>query len=156
MPYPNQHSCRIKSPGLFKKDSFRTLHTKTKGLTLITGVLKTTNASAVQAYRYAKTNWTAERAKNHCASHKGSFEGASTKKQLALEENGKDYLTADEISAEIVKQMRPDFLYRTHMALHRNQTADSFAKTVVAHKIVANELILRKFLHHQWDKLDTI
>ena len=156
MSYPRFHACRIKSPNLFKKDSFRTLQTKTKGLTLITGVLTADNTSAVQSYRYAKTNWSTDRAKTHCASHKGSFEGASTKKQLALEENDKDYLIYSEISSEIVKQMRPDFLYRTHLALHRNQTAEIFEKTAIAHKIVALELVSRGFLHHQWDKMDTI
>ncbi len=82
MPYPNQHACRIKDPGLFKPDSFRTLHTKTKGLTLITGKLKSTDKSEVQAYRYDKKIWNRSRAALHCSSRKGRFDAAVNKTEI--------------------------------------------------------------------------
>lgn len=74
MPLINFHSCRVKEPSLFKKDSFRTLHTKTKGLTFISGKLKSTGASVVQSWRYDKKVWTSTRAKNHCGKKGGRFE----------------------------------------------------------------------------------
>jgi len=80
MPMPNQHSCRIREPKLFISSSFKTLKTKTKGLTIIVGTLKSTNKSALEAYRYEKDAWTAERARKHCNQRGGRFEGASTQK----------------------------------------------------------------------------
>lgn len=80
MPMPNQHSCRLREPNLFNKSSFKTLKTKTKGLTIITGTLKTTGKSALEAYRYAKADWKRERALKHCNARGGRFEGASVKK----------------------------------------------------------------------------
>ena len=76
MPYPHFHSCRIKDPSLFKKDSFRTLHTKTKGLTIITAELKSSGKSALQAYRYDKKLWDTSRAQKHCSARGGSFEAS--------------------------------------------------------------------------------
>ncbi len=84
MPYPNFHSCRIREPNLFKKGSFKTLKTKTKGLTIIVGLLKSTDKSALQAYRYAKKDWDADRARKHCGKRGGSFEAASASRSLAF------------------------------------------------------------------------
>lgn len=80
MPYPNFHSCRIREPNTYKKNSFRTLRTKTKGLTIIVGVLKTTNKSALQAYRYDKKIWNNDKASKHCSTRSGQFVGATSKK----------------------------------------------------------------------------
>lgn len=79
MPYPNFHSCRIKEPDLFQSDSFRTLHTKTKGLTFISGKLKSTGKSEVQSFRYDKKEWDKDRAATHCDSQNGNFEEAVSK-----------------------------------------------------------------------------
>lgn len=156
MPYPNQHACRIKEPSSFKKGSFRTLHTKQKGLSLIVGELKSSGKSATQAFRYAKTDWTADRARKHCSSHQGRFDAASTRKQLSLEENGKDYLLMTEITPEIIKEIKIDFLYRTHTALHSEMIRTDLSEELeLAHEVVAKELEGRGFLHHQWDKLDS-
>ena len=82
MPYPNFHSCRIKNPKLFKPSSFRTLHTKTKGLTFISGNLKSTGKSAVQSFRYDKKIWNKSRASSHCSARNGKFEAAVKKMQI--------------------------------------------------------------------------
>ncbi|MCK9578792.1 hypothetical protein M0R01_04915, partial [bacterium] len=74
------HSCRVREPKLFIASSFRTLKTKTKGLTIIVGTLKATGKSALEAYRYEKEAWTPERARKHCNTRGGRFEGASTQK----------------------------------------------------------------------------
>ena len=79
MPFPNFHACRVKNPNLFQSGSFRTLHTKTKGLTFITGKLKSTGKSTVQSFRYDKKVWTSTRAGNHCKKKGGSFEAAVKK-----------------------------------------------------------------------------
>jgi hypothetical protein len=84
MPFPNFHTCRVKDPSLFKSGSFRTLHTKTKGLTFISAILKATGKSAVQSYRYDKKVWSRNRASSHCSSHKGKFEGAVDKTKMLL------------------------------------------------------------------------
>ena len=85
MPYPNFHSCRIREPHLFEKGSFRTLSTKTKGLTFIVGTLKKTGKTAVQAYRYKKTDWDKKRARTHCEKREGRFEAASEKRNLVAD-----------------------------------------------------------------------
>ena len=92
MPLKNFHSCRIDNPGTFAKGSFRTLKAKTKGLSLIIAVKKSSNKSMVQSYRYDKAVWDIDKARNHCATNDGLFEGARTRKELALDDNGKDYL----------------------------------------------------------------
>lgn len=79
MPFPNFHACRIKSPSLFDKESFRTLQTKTKGLTFISAKLKDGGKSTVQSFRYNKKFWTSARATTHCAKRNGSFESATKK-----------------------------------------------------------------------------
>lgn len=84
MPYPRFHACRLKSPTLFRPDSFRTLYTKTKGLSYIVAILKSTGKQVIQSYRYAKANWTATRARKHCINHGGTFEPAREKAKKAL------------------------------------------------------------------------
>lgn len=157
MPYPNFHACRVKSPSLFKKGSLRTLNTKTKGLTFISGKLKSNDKSAVQAYRYKKTDWPADRARTHCSKHNGKFETARTRKALSLHDNEKDYLMVDEINPEVVKEISLSFLYRTHMKIHNETFSnDNMQEVSTAHKIIADEMLDRGLLHHQWDKLDTV
>lgn len=78
MPYPNQHSCRLKSPDAFQPRSFRTVERKhnNKTYSVIMGRPKGVATMAEQAYRYDKKTWDAKDAKNHCAAHKGTFEPA--------------------------------------------------------------------------------
>lgn len=79
MPYPNEHSCRVRDPGNFKKDSFRRI--VRDHLVIIIGRLKGKTTTTTQAYRYPKKNWTEKEAKEHCKEHKGKFEPASKEAQ---------------------------------------------------------------------------
>jgi len=79
MPYPNEHSCRIKNPDDFEKKSFRRIvHDK---LAIIIGRLKGKTTTTTQAYRYPIKNWTVSEARAHCKENKGRFEPASGKTQ---------------------------------------------------------------------------
>jgi HK97 family phage prohead protease len=80
MPYPNEHACRLREPGQFQDNSFRTMSRDHEGkkYSVIMGKLKGEDTMTEQAYRYAKDTWTATQAKSHCSSHDGSFEAAST------------------------------------------------------------------------------
>lgn len=77
MPYPNEHACRIRSPGDFEKDSFRRI--SSGRLSIIIGKLKGKKTTTTQAYRYPKKGWTAADARKHCQKQGGSFEAASEK-----------------------------------------------------------------------------
>jgi hypothetical protein len=74
MPYENEHSCRIKSPGLFEQNSFRRI---VEGkLAIIIGKLKGESKTTTQAYRYPIEDWTEERASKHCQKNGGEFHPA--------------------------------------------------------------------------------
>jgi len=74
MPYPNEHSCRIKEPGLFEEGSFRRI---SQGkLSIIIGRLKGKETTTTQAFRYPKGKWDKDEARKHCEEHKGSFHEA--------------------------------------------------------------------------------
>ena len=80
MPYPNEHSCRLRDPGDFEKDSFRRI---TQGkLVIIIAKLKGKDTTTAQAYRYPKDDWDQDEAKKHCKDNGGSFEPASGESQL--------------------------------------------------------------------------
>jgi len=103
MPYKNFHSCRLQEPSLFKSDSFRTLHTKTKGLSFITAILKKSGKSVVQSFRYNKKYWKKDRATSHCSSHKGKFEAAAIKaKMMLFKKQGVDFDIRNEKVNELV------------------------------------------------------
>ena len=141
MPFTNFHSCRIREPSLFNKDSFRTLKTKTKGLTIIVGILKTTGKSALEAYRYEKINWDKERALKHCNNRGGRFEGASVKKSCEAYgdhvfmhflfekvKNGKEYggWKKDEVIKEHAKIT--DELRNKGYAMHQKSMIDRISR----------------------------
>jgi len=74
IPYPNEHSCRIKEPGLFEEGSFRRI---SQGkISIIIGRLKGQTTTTTQAFRYPKGKWDADEAKKHCEENKGSFHKA--------------------------------------------------------------------------------
>lgn len=81
MPYPNEHACRLKDPGLFKDGSFRRTTRESKSAkkqySVISGRLKSNDKWQDQAYRYAKSNWPADQARAHCQRHDGTFEKAA-------------------------------------------------------------------------------
>ncbi len=64
MPYPNYHSARVRDPGDFEEDSFRTKELPdSKGIIIIIGKLKGEDTTTVQAYRFPVENYTEEEAK---------------------------------------------------------------------------------------------
>jgi len=79
MPYPNEHACRLRSPGQFQENSFRRMTREHNGkqYSVIMGKLKGEDSMTEQAYRYDKDKWTAEQARNHCLDHDGRFEAAA-------------------------------------------------------------------------------
>lgn len=79
MPYPNEHSCRLREPGDFQADSFRRTRREHEGkpYDVIMGRLKGDDNMTDQAYRYPKRTWSAADARRHCEDHDGSFEQAS-------------------------------------------------------------------------------
>lgn len=94
MPYPNEHALRLKSPGIFDKDSFR----RTAGGSLYGGAVKVpgtigmiwaklsgkskpSDPPILQALRFKKTSWTVTAAKAWIKKNikqTGTFEPAST------------------------------------------------------------------------------
>lgn len=88
MPFPNEHSCRLRSPGDFQKDSFRRTSRRSgnKRYDVIMGRLKGKTTMTEQTYRYPKTVWSESEARRHCKEHGGSFE-AATKTTQSTEED---------------------------------------------------------------------
>lgn len=78
MPFPNEHACRLRSPGDFKPESFRRVSRKHNGkkYSIIMGRLKGETTMTEQAYRYPKDTWDAGEARTHCKDHDGRFEAA--------------------------------------------------------------------------------
>jgi hypothetical protein len=81
MPYPNEHSCRLREPDEFQKESFRTVTRKSashndKEYDVIRGQLKNSDEWDDQAFRYPKDTWNEGEAHTHCKEHKGRFEAA--------------------------------------------------------------------------------
>lgn len=70
-PLPNEHACRISSPGQFSR--FRR-NNSTSPHTIIG--FRSDGKSALQSFRYPTANWDAARAREHCNKHDGSFEAA--------------------------------------------------------------------------------
>lgn len=99
-PFPNEHSARIKSPGLFDDKTFRrtkggTIYGKTKvpaTISIIWGKLKgsaqASDMPVPQALRFPTTNWTAAQAKTWLKDNNVKyerFEAASKSLEGALE-----------------------------------------------------------------------
>ena len=86
MPYPNEHSCRLRDPKDFKPNSFRRTERKHDGkvYSVIVGRLKGKNTMSEQAYRYARDKWDADAARSHCMSHNGTFEAAKSVHERSL------------------------------------------------------------------------
>lgn len=62
MPYPNEHSCRVKDPGAFQADSFRRKNIK-RGINIIIGRLRGSDKTTTQAYRFKTSVFTVAQAK---------------------------------------------------------------------------------------------
>lgn len=78
-PFPNEHACRLRSPGDFQDDSFRRTSRESDGkkYDVIMAKLKGEDTMTEQAYRYPKDTWSSDEARTHCGEHEGSFEAAS-------------------------------------------------------------------------------
>jgi len=70
-PLPNEHACRIASPGQFSR--FRR-NNSTNPHTIIG--FTADGKSALQSFRYPTGNWDVSRAREHCGKRGGSFEAA--------------------------------------------------------------------------------
>lgn len=93
MPYPNEHSCRIRQPGEFEQKSFRRI--KQGKLSIIIGRLKGKTTTTTQAFRYPKDDWSEAEARKHCKEQDGSFEPASSQAQeMKIKEM--DYLNPED------------------------------------------------------------
>lgn len=76
MPYPNEHACRVRDPGDFRKGSFRRVRRKSgaRPLDAIMGRLaEDGSAMVLQSYRYPSEDWTASQARRHCRDHEGAL-----------------------------------------------------------------------------------
>lgn len=73
MPYPNEHSCRLKHPADFKPGSFVRSTRKHDGkpYAVIQGRLKGDGVLTDQAYRYPIGDWTEAEGRDHCEDHEG-------------------------------------------------------------------------------------
>jgi len=79
VPYPNEHSGRVRSPDSFRPDSFRRKNVA-PGVDIIMGKLKGEDAMTVQAYRFDRSKFTPAEARKWLKEHDItiiSFEPAS-------------------------------------------------------------------------------
>jgi len=72
MPFPNEHSARIRNPGDFVQRSFRRKNIR-NGIDIITGWLEGQTTMTTQAYRFKVTVFTAEEAKKWLKDHKINY-----------------------------------------------------------------------------------
>ncbi len=85
MPYPNEHSCRLRDPDDFEEDSFRRTSRESDGkrYDVISGHLKGETTMTEQAYHYPKDIWSESEARAHCKEHDGIlFEPASGEEDI--------------------------------------------------------------------------
>ena len=84
-PFPNEHACRLRSPGDFQSDSFRRVNRESDGKRygVIMGRLTGEETMTEQAYRYPKDVWAVGEARSHCKEHGGqTFEPAEGQESL--------------------------------------------------------------------------
>ncbi len=84
MPYPNEHSCRIRDPADFDPKSFRRIEKGDPALSIIIGKLKGEDKTTTQAFRYHTDEWTEKAARAHCEEQGGTFEAAEKKEMSAI------------------------------------------------------------------------
>jgi hypothetical protein len=91
MPYPNEHAARIRDPGLFIPDSFRSKELK-PGIRVIMGKLKFGKESmVVQTYRFSVDKFTVEEARQWLKDNKVAFikfEPAEDQKESEIKHYG--------------------------------------------------------------------
>jgi hypothetical protein len=96
VPLPNFHSCRLRNPDDFQKDSFRTVERAHNGkqYSVIMGKLTGKSSITEQAYRYKKDTWSVSEARSHCDQHGGSFTPAGKSEGALKLESKVDALLA--------------------------------------------------------------
>jgi len=62
-PYPDEHAARVRDPGDFQKDSFRSKELPKSDVRMIIGKLKGETTTTVQSYRFPKDKFTVAQAK---------------------------------------------------------------------------------------------
>jgi len=79
VPYPNEHSCRLRDPGDFEEGSFRRIQVGSgdNEHSAIIGRLKGEKNTTIQTLRYPTETYTEARARARCQAHGGRFEPAS-------------------------------------------------------------------------------
>ena len=71
-PFENEFSCRVLDPKEF--DHFRRQDRESEGKKLVAVIAwKNGKTSQTQGYRYDKSVWSEDQAKEHCKAHKGTF-----------------------------------------------------------------------------------
>ena len=98
MPFPSEHSCRLKDPSAFEKDSFRRI--KSGSVSLIIGKLKGESNTTAQAIRYPKDSWDAGKAEADCKKHSGSFTAAASAQAFTKQEL--DAIYADPLNNDLI------------------------------------------------------
>lgn len=76
MPYPNEHSCRLKEPVSGARTRRANGEREHDGKKYDVIYQEQEGKWIDQAYRYPKETWKESEAKSHCGDHKGSFEAA--------------------------------------------------------------------------------
>jgi hypothetical protein len=81
MPFPNEHAARVKDPSAFEEKTFRSKEIA-PGVRIILGKDKATGKMEVQTYRFDRSKFTSEKAKEWLKSNKvehSGFEAATNK-----------------------------------------------------------------------------
>ena len=91
MPFPNEHSCRLASPGSFRKDSFR--RKKSGKVSLVMAKRPGSDTMELQSIRYPIADWSEGDARESCKEKGGTFEPAAPKEK-SVDTTVKDYLVS--------------------------------------------------------------
>jgi HK97 family phage prohead protease len=85
MPFPQEHACRLNSPGKYDRFARKNCAQKHEGkcIDAIFGIKE--GKSEIQSLRYPKKIWTAAAARSHCSSREGSFEAAAEGEEAMYE-----------------------------------------------------------------------
>ena len=147
MPYPNEHSCRLRNPDDFKEKPWArvTRNHEGKNYDVIRGRLKENDEWADQAFRYPKDTWTVSEARKHCKDHDGiSFEPAEGDESSTLAEE--DHCCgAEDLSEDPKKE-----IYKRHSAILQAFTNTPWA--ILPEKLaVLQEIVMR---HISGEKMD--
>ena len=89
MPYPNEHSCRLRDPSEFEPGSFRRIQVGSGANehSAIIGRPKGKTTTEIQTLRYKKDQWSEEDARASCARHNGRFEAATDSEENENDDN---------------------------------------------------------------------